>query len=102
MPEHRHKQTITSASDIAWKVFTVAGGRNGLDGLRSGDGLLSARARPSCIKHDCDRRATNTGGKCLVNVHAKSRLILEICLPEGQPYLRALSAHGTSALERFL
>src|SRR5271157_1855361 len=42
--------------------------------LRSGDGPLSVRARPSSIKRDCDRRATNTGEKRLVNVHAKSPL----------------------------
>ena len=46
-------------------------------GLRSGDGPLSVRVRPSSIKRDCDRRATSTGEKCLVNVHAKSRLTLE-------------------------
>ena len=45
--------------------------------LRSGDGPLSVRARPSSIKHDCDRRTTTTGEECLVNVHAKSRLPLE-------------------------
>jgi hypothetical protein len=42
-----------------------------------GDGALSVRVRPSSLKRDCDRRATSTGGKCLVNVHAKSRLTLE-------------------------
>ena len=46
-------------------------------GLRSGDGPLSVRARPSGLKHDCDRRTTSAGGKCLVNVHAKSCLIPE-------------------------
>ena len=46
-------------------------------GSRSGDGPLSVRVRPSSLKHDRDRRTTSTGGKCLVNVHAKSRLILE-------------------------
>jgi hypothetical protein len=45
--------------------------------LRSGDGPLSVRARPSSIKRDCDRRATSTGERCLVKVHAKSRLIPE-------------------------
>jgi hypothetical protein len=45
-----------------------------LAGLRSGDGPLSIRARPSSIKRDCDRRATSTGEKRPVNVHAKSRL----------------------------
>ncbi len=45
--------------------------------LRSGDGPLSVRARPSSIKRDCDRRATSTGEKRLVNVHAKSRLTPE-------------------------
>ena len=48
-----------------------------LAGLRSGDGPLGVRARPSSIKHDCDRRPMSPGGKCLVNVHAKSCLILE-------------------------
>jgi hypothetical protein len=48
-----------------------------LAGLRSGDGPLSVRARPFSLKHDCDRRTTSTGGKCLVNVHAKSYLIPE-------------------------
>ena len=32
-------------------------------GLRSGDGPLSVRTRPSRLKRDCARRATNTGGK---------------------------------------
>ena len=45
--------------------------------LRSGDGPLSVRARPSSIKRDCDRRTTSTGEKRLVNVHAKSRLTPE-------------------------
>ena len=40
-------------------------------GLRSGDGALSVRARPSSLKRNRDRRTTSTGGKCLVNVHAK-------------------------------
>jgi hypothetical protein len=48
-----------------------------LAGLRSGDGPLSVRARPSSIKRDCDRRATSTGETCLAHVHAKPRLILE-------------------------
>src|SRR5437660_884149 len=46
-------------------------------GLRSGDGPLSVRARPSRLKRDCSRRATSTGEKFLVNVHAKSRLTPE-------------------------
>jgi hypothetical protein len=55
-----------------------AGGRcKSPAGLRSGDGPLSVRARPSRLKRDCASRATSTGGKCLVNVHAKSRLIPE-------------------------
>ena len=45
--------------------------------LRSGDGPLSVRARPSSIKRDRDRRATSTGEKRLVNVHATSRLTPE-------------------------
>ena len=52
--------------------------------LRSGDGPLSVRARPSSIKRDCDRRATSTGEKRLVNVHATSRLT-----PEPLPALRS-------------
>ena len=48
-----------------------------LTGLRPGDGPLSIRARPSSLKHDCDRRTTSTDGKFLVNVHAKSCLTLE-------------------------
>ena len=48
-----------------------------LAGLRSGDGLLSVRARPSSLKRDSDRRTTSIGGKCLVNAHAKSRLTPE-------------------------
>jgi hypothetical protein len=44
---------------------------------RPGDGPLSVRVRPSSIKRDCDRRPTSTGGKCLVNVHAKSCLTPE-------------------------
>ena len=54
-----------------------AEGARVLAGLRSGDGPLSVRARPSSLKHDCDRRTTSTGGEFLVNVHAKSRLIPE-------------------------
>lgn len=46
-------------------------------GLRSGDGPLSVRVRPSSPKRDRARRATSTGGKTPVNVHAKSRLTLE-------------------------
>jgi hypothetical protein len=45
--------------------------------LRSGDGPLSLRVRPSSLKHDCDHRTTSTGENALVNVHAKSRLMLE-------------------------
>jgi hypothetical protein len=52
-------------------------GARALAGLRSGDGPLSVRARPSSIKRDCDPRTTSSGGNCLVNVHAKSRLIPE-------------------------
>ena len=54
-----------------------AKGARVLAGLRSGDGLLSVRARPSSIKRDCGRRTTSTGENCLVNVHAKSCLTLE-------------------------
>ena len=53
------------------------GGLKALAGLRSVDGPLSVRARPSSLKHDCACRATSTGGKCLVNGHAKSRLTPE-------------------------
>jgi hypothetical protein len=52
-------------------------GRRVVAWLRSGDGPLSVRARPSSIKRDCGRRATSTGEKLLVNVHAKSRLTPE-------------------------
>jgi hypothetical protein len=45
--------------------------------LTSGDGPLSVRIRPSSLKRDRDRSATSTGGRCLVYVHAKSRLTLE-------------------------
>ena len=45
--------------------------------VRSGDGPLSVRARPSSLKHDCDRRTTSTGRMYQVNVHAKSCLTLE-------------------------
>jgi hypothetical protein len=63
-----------------------AEGARVLAGLISGDGPLSARIRPSSLKPDCDRRTTTyMGGKCLVNVHAKSRLILEpLCGHSGQ------------------
>ena len=54
-----------------------AEGARVLAGLRSGDGPLSVRVRPSSLKRDCDPRTTSTGEKCLVNVHAKSRLTLE-------------------------
>jgi hypothetical protein len=40
-------------------------------GLRSGDGPLSIRVRPSSLKRDRDRGTTSTGEKCLVNGHAK-------------------------------
>ena len=43
-----------------------------LAALGSGDGPLSVRVRPSSLKHDCTRRATSMGEKCLLNVHAKS------------------------------
>ena len=46
-------------------------------GLRSGDGPLSVRVRPSSLKRDCGRRTTSTGGKAQANVHAMSRLTLE-------------------------
>ncbi len=45
--------------------------------VSSEDGPLSVRVRPSSPKRDCTRRATNTGGKLSVNVHAKSRSTLE-------------------------
>jgi hypothetical protein len=45
--------------------------------VRSGDGPLSVRVRPSSPKRDCARRTTSTGGKAPVYVHAKSRLTLE-------------------------
>ena len=44
---------------------------------RAGDGPLSVRARPSSPKRDRDRRTTSTGGTCLANAHARSRLTLE-------------------------
>ena len=56
-----------------------------LVGLRSGDGPLSVRARPSSLMDDCGRRTTSAGGRCLVNVHAKSCLTLEpLCGHSGQ------------------
>jgi hypothetical protein len=54
-----------------------AEGASVLAGLRSGDGPLSVRVRPSSLKRDCGRRTTSTGERCLANVHAKSRLIPE-------------------------
>ena len=33
--------------------------------MRSGDGPLSVRVRPSSIMHDCDRRATGVRGRCM-------------------------------------
>jgi len=54
-----------------------AEGASVLAGLRSGDGPLSVRVRPSSLKRDCDRRATSTGERCQVHVHAKSRLTPE-------------------------
>ena len=47
-----------------------------LAGLRSEDGPLSVRVRPSGLKRDCVRETT-TSGKFLANVHAKSRLTPE-------------------------
>src|SRR5258707_3568698 len=60
-----------------WAVRMQAEGAGIMAGLRSGDGPLSVRVRPSSIKHDCAQRATSTGGEYLVNVHAKSCLIPE-------------------------
>ncbi len=54
-----------------------AEGARALAGLRSGDGPLSIRVRPSSLKHACNRRTTSTGEKCQVNGHARSRLTLE-------------------------
>src|SRR5689334_21432825 len=48
-----------------------------LVGHGPGDGPLSVRVRPSSPKRDCGPRTTDTDGKCLVNVHAKSRLAPE-------------------------
>jgi hypothetical protein len=48
-----------------------------MEEVRSGDGPLIVRVRPSSPKRDCARRTTSTGGKAPVNVHAKSRLTLE-------------------------
>ena len=45
--------------------------------VRSGDGPLSVRVRPSSPKRDCARRTTSTGGNAPANVHAKSRLTLQ-------------------------
>ena len=56
---------------------TIGKGAGSLAVLGFGDGPLSVRARPSSIKHDCDRGATSKGGRCLVNVHAKSCLTPE-------------------------
>jgi hypothetical protein len=53
-----------------------------MEEVRSGDGPLSVRVRPSSPKRDCDRRATGTGEICLVHVHAKSRLTPE---PNADP-----------------
>jgi hypothetical protein len=58
-------------------VWVTAEGARVLAGLISRDGPLSVRVRPSSLKRDCDRRTTSTGEKCLVYVHAKSRLTLE-------------------------
>jgi hypothetical protein len=48
-----------------------------MEEVRSGDDPLSVRVRPSSLKRDYDRRATSTGERCLVNVHAKSHLTPE-------------------------
>ena len=74
----QHPLTATSSRNHdKSKLAMQAEGARVLAGLRSGDGPLSVRVRPSSLKRDCDRRATSTGGKCLVNVHAKSRLTPE-------------------------
>jgi hypothetical protein len=65
----------TGEDDDHLAVDDSGGERTGW--LRSGDGPLSVRARPSSIKRDCDRRTMSTGRTCLADVHAKSRLILE-------------------------
>ena len=59
------------------KYFHDRQGSDAAATARSGDGPLSVRVRPSSLKRDCDRRAMSTGERCLVNVHAKSRLTLE-------------------------
>jgi hypothetical protein len=55
-----------------------------LAGLRSGDGPLSVRARPSSIKRDCDRRTTSTGERCLVNVREVALDPGDLCGHSGQ------------------
>ena len=42
-------------------------------------------AGPSSQSVTVAGRTTSTGEKCLVNVHAKSRLAWSLCRPRGQP-----------------
>jgi hypothetical protein len=61
-----------------WSTATQAPGRcRAVVRPGAGDGPLSVRVRPSSLKRDRDRRTTTTGEKCLVKVHAKSRLTPE-------------------------
>jgi hypothetical protein len=75
---------IVQAGEMA--VGMRAEGARVQPGLRSGDGPLSVRARPSRLKRDCARRATSTGGKCLVN--ASREVTLDPGVSTGTPIRR--------------
>jgi len=75
MADRRLAGRLRRATDQ--KAFTTAKGARALAGLGAGDGPPSVRVRPSSLKRDCDCRTTSTCEKCLINVHAKSRLTLE-------------------------
>ena len=73
-PEHLGRLLVRRHAAIIARSAIACPGARALAGLRSGDGPLSVRARPSSLKRDCGRWTTSTSGKCLVDVHAKSRL----------------------------
>jgi hypothetical protein len=62
-----HSRYATSGKRIVAVQCRTADHMDGNEGarvlarLRSGDGPLSVRVRPSSLKRDCDRRATSTG-----------------------------------------
>jgi len=52
--------------------------------FQAGTRRARVRGRPLQPKRDCRRRTTSTDERCLVTVHAKSRLAWSLCRPRGQ------------------